>query len=244
MIRLAYCDDDSALLEQLSALLADYGAQAADAPDCTAFHSPVELLAQIEQGMRYDVLLLDILMPGLNGIETAKEIRQYDNSCRIIFLTSSAEFAVESYVVGAYYYLLKPVQQQSLFPLLDKVLADCRKAQQNNLILRCKNGLTRIELDRLEYCEVLGRTLVFHLTDGTVTESSGSMDELEKQLAGCPNFLRTHRSFLVNMEQIRSISYRSIRMCSLAEIPLPHGRYAAVKDRYLEYSFARKQVML
>ena len=97
-------------------------------------------------------------MPAENGITAAKEIRQYDNVVKIIFLTSSAEFAVESYVVGAHFYQLKPIWEDSFFRLTDSVIADCRRADQRSLILRCKTGISRIDLDQLLYCEVLGRT--------------------------------------------------------------------------------------
>ena len=181
---------------------------------------------------------------GINGINAAREIRRYDTAVQIIFVTSSSEFAVQSYVVGAYYYQLKPIWKDSFFRLTDAVLAECRKRTQHSLILRCKNGVTRITLDSLEYCEVQGRTLVFHLLDGTVIESSGSMDELARQLADYPGFLRPHRSYLVNMEYIQNITAKSITMESLAEVPLPHGRFTAVRDQYLEYAFAGKKVVL
>lgn len=111
-------------------------------------------------------------MPAENGITAAKEIRQYDNVVKIIFLTSSAEFAVESYVVGAYFYQLKPIWEDSFFRLTDSVIAECRRADQRSLILRCKTGISRIDLDQLLYCEVLGRTLLFHLVDGTVLQDA------------------------------------------------------------------------
>ena len=244
MIQIAFCDDDQTVLDQLSALLEKYRAQRCVQIQCTAFHSPLDLLAEIEKGTRYDILFLDVIIPAENGITAAKEIRQYDNVVKIIFLTSSAEFAVESYVVGAYFYQLKPIWKDSFFRLTDAVLAECRKRTQHSLILRCKSGVTRITLDSLEYCEVQGRTLVFHLLDGTVIESSGSMDELARQLADYPGFLRPHRSYLVNMEYIQNITAKSITMESLAEVPLPHGRFTAVRDQYLEYSFAGKKVVL
>ena len=71
---------------------------------------------------------------------------------------SSAEFAVESYVVGAYFYQIKPIWEDSFFRLTDSVIAECRRADQRSLILRCKTGISRIDLDQLLYCEVLGRT--------------------------------------------------------------------------------------
>ena len=109
MIQIGFCDDDPSVLDELHELLGSYRTEhnADIAP--TAFQSPFELLASIEKGARFDILLLDVLMPGENGIEAAREIRQYDSNVKIIFLTSSAEFAVQSYTVGAYFYQLKPI---------------------------------------------------------------------------------------------------------------------------------------
>ena len=152
MIQIAFCDDDQTVLDQLSALLEKYRAQRCVQIQCTAFHSPLDLLAEIEKGTRYDILFLDVIMPAENGITAAKEIRQYDNVVKIIFLTSSAEFAVESYVVGAYFYQLKPIWEDSFFRLTDSVIAECRRADQRSLILRCKTGISRIDLDQLLYC--------------------------------------------------------------------------------------------
>ena len=121
MIQIAFCDDDQTVLDQLSALLEKYRAQRCVQIQCTAFHSPLDLLAEIEKGTRYDILFLDVIMPAENGITAAKEIRQYDNVVKIIFLTSSAEFAVESYVVGAYFYQLKPIWEDSFFRLTQQV---------------------------------------------------------------------------------------------------------------------------
>lgn len=244
MIRIAFCDDDPQIIEQVTGLLQTYRSRTgADLQD-TAFHNPLDLLAEIEKGTRYDILFLDVLMPAEDGITAAKEIRQYDTAVKIIFLTSSAEFAVESYVVGAYFYQLKPIWEESFFRLLDSVLAECRRSEQRSLILRSKSGIARIELEKLLFSEVLGRTLVFHLADGRILESTGSMDELARQLAEYPCFLRPHRSYLVNMEYIRNISAKAILLTDGSQIPIPHGRAAEIKNQYLEYAFSRKQVML
>lgn len=153
MIQIAFCDDDQTVLDQLSALLEKYRTQRCIQIQCTAFRSPLDLLAEIEKGVRYDILFLDVIMPAENGITVAKEIRQYDTAVEIIFLTSSTEFAVESYMVGAYFYQLKPIWEESFFRLTDSVIAECRRADQRSLVLRCKTGISRIELDQLLYCE-------------------------------------------------------------------------------------------
>lgn len=243
-MRVVFCDDDVTVLNEIGALLDRYRAEHDQEMICTAFHSPLELLTEIEKGLRPDILFLDVIMPGEDGISVAREIRQHDSSVKIIFLTSSAEYAVESYTVGAYFYQIKPICEDSFFRLMDSVISECEKTQQCSLILRCKSGVTRIRLAKLEYCEVIGRTLVFHMADGTVLESSGRLDELCDKLARHDNFLRVHRSFLVNMEYIQNISYKAVTMENFAEIPIPHGKCSEIKDQYLEYAFSRRQVLL
>ena len=244
MIKIAFCDDDMGVLHQMNELLDRYRVERNEDITYAAFQSPFELLAEIEKGIRPDILFLDVVMPGQNGMDVAKEIRQYDTNMKIIFLTSSPEFAVESYSVGAYFYQLKPIWEESFFRLMDAVLAECEKKKKNSLILRSKDGITRIDLQQLEYCEVLGRKLLFHLEDGAVLESAGSLDDLAGQLMQYSNFFRPHRSFLVNMEYIQNISSRSIKMVNDAEIPIPHGKCSEIKNTYMEYAFNGEQAVL
>ena len=244
MIKIAFCDDDMEVLHQMNELLDRYRVERNEDITYAAFQSPFELLTEIEKGIRPDILFLDVVMPGQNGMDVAKEIRQYDTNMKIIFLTSSPEFAVESYSVGAYFYQLKPIWEESFFRLMDAVLAECEKKKKNSLILRSKDGMTRIDLQQLEYCEVLGRKLLFHLEDGAVLESAGSLDDLAGQLMQYSNFFRPHRSFLVNMEYIQNISSRSIKMVNDAEIPIPHGKCSEIKNTYMEYAFNGEQAVL
>lgn len=244
MIKIAFCDDDMEVLHQMNELLDRYRVERNEDITYVAFQSPFELLTEIEKGIRPDILFLDVVMPGQNGMDVAKEIRQYDKNMKIIFLTSSPEFAVESYSVGAYFYQLKPIWEESFFRLMDAVLAECEKKKKNSLILRSKDGITRIDLQQLEYCEVLGRKLLFHLENGAVLESAGSLDDLAGQLMQYSNFFRPHRSFLVNMEYIQNISSRSIKMVNDAEIPIPHGKCSEIKNTYMEYAFNGEQAVL
>ena len=244
MIKIAFCDDDMEVLHQMNELLDRYRVERNEDITYAAFQSPFELLTEIEKGIRPDILFLDVVMPGQNGMDVAKEIRQYDTNMKIIFLTSSPEFAVESYSVGAYFYQLKPIWEESFFRLMDAVLVECEKKKKNSLILRSKDGITRIDLQQLEYCEVLGRKLLFHLENGAVLESAGSLDDLAGQLMQHSNFFRPHRSFLVNMEYIQNISSRSIKMVNDAEIPIPHGKCSEIKNTYMEYAFNGEQAVL
>lgn len=244
MIKVALCDDDVSILDEIQGFLGRYCKEQGREIVHTNFLSPLELLAEIERGSRFDILFLDILMPGQNGIETAAEIRSYDSNIKIIFLTSSAEFAVQSYTVEAYFYQLKPLQWEDFSRVMDSVLEKCEQEQENSLILRCRGMITRIEPGKLEFCEVIHRTLLFHLVSGKVLESIGSLDELSRQLAPYGCFHRIHRSYIVNLDYVQNISYCAVTMTCLTEIPIPRGRYNEVKDAFLARAFGNVQVKL
>lgn len=244
MIKVAICDDDVSVLREMQGFLDRYRKERGRELVHTAFHSPLDLLAGIERGTRFDILFLDILMPGQNGIETAAEIRSHDDTVKIIFLTSSAEFAVQSYGVEAYFYQLKPLRYEAFSRVMDSALEKCQKERGNGLILRCKGLITRLEPGKLEFCEVIHRTLLFHLTSGKVLESTGSLDELTRQLLPCGGFFRVHRSYIVNLDYVQSISYRAVTMSSMAEIPIPRGKYNEVKEAFFAYAFQNGEVKL
>lgn len=244
MVKIALCDDDTGTLNRLCALLRRYCKVRGKEIDAAAFDSPLELLCEIERGVRFDVLFLDILLPGENGIHTAQEIREYDSNVKIIFLTTSSEFAVQSYTVDAYYYQLKPIEEEQFFCLMDSVLDACEKEESESLVLQCKNGVTRIRLRDLEYCEIIHRTLQLHLSNGAIYESIGSLDGFSQQLEPYGGFLRVHRSFIINLEYVQDISYKAVTMSCLTKIPIPRGKYKEIKDAFLEYAFVHRQVMI
>ncbi len=173
MLKIAFCDDENQETRRLEALLEEYAADRGQDFAHTSYQSPVELMAEVEKGTRFDIILLDVLMPGENGMAAAREIREYDSNVKIIFLTSSSEFAVESYAVDAWYYQLKPIRREDFFRLMDSACAACTREQKHSLILRSKSGIVRLELEELVYCEVMGRTLTFHLNNGVVLEKHG-----------------------------------------------------------------------
>ena len=244
MVKTAFCDDDIGTLAEMQEFLDRYRRERNREISYAAFHSPLELLSEMERGTRFDVLFLDILMPGENGIETATEIRNYDRSVKIIFLTSSPEFAVKSYEVEAYFYQLKPLRWESLSRVMDSVLERCEQERESRLILQCRSGITCLDPGRLEFCEVIHRTLLLHLSSGKVLESTGSLDELSRRLAPCGCFLRPHRSYLIHLGYVRNISYRAVTMASLTEVPIPRGKYNEIKDAFLAYAFQNGQVQL
>lgn len=244
MIQLAFCDDDQSVLHEISVLLEQFRIEHGIEMNCSAFHSPLELVAKIEKGMRFDILILDVIMPDGNGIDIAKEIRRYDNNVKIIFFTSSSDFAVQSYSVDAYYYQLKPLEKESFLKLMDSVISECKEKQKHMLVIHNKKGVIQIDLEKLKYCEIRGRTLLFCMENGKILECGGSLEKVCGALVEYDNFLRPHRSYLVNMDHIQNIASRIITMDDSTEIFIPHGKIAEVKKLYFEYVFNRKRLFI
>lgn len=239
MLRIAVCDDNIADLSNMVSIINLYKTMKSDKHkiEYTAFNSALDLITAMGSGQQYELVILDILMPFMTGMDAAKEIRQFNQDIKIIFSTTSPEFAVESYSVGAYYYALKPIWKDKLFILLDKVISEMESHVDISFLIKTKTGLTRVYINKLEFAEVIGRNIFYHLTDGAVIEAVGSMSELEKELLSNPYFIKPHRSYIVNMEHIETLKQREIKMRSLSSVLVAKANYSYVKSAYIAFSF-------
>ncbi len=240
MLRIAICDDEIQELSRISKLLNRYQELKSEAFQYDAFSNALELLERMQK-VGYDILLLDVLMPGITGIEAAHEIRKFNQTVKIIFLTSSPEFAVESYAVDAYYYLLKPTTETKLFPILDKLFLDTRK-EAESLFIKSATGIVRISFYNLEFLEVRNKKLYFHLTDGSIKEVYGSLSDYEPKLLNKEEFLKVHRSIIVNMNHTQELTSGTIKTATGQCIPVSRLLYPRVREIYMNYLFLEKGV--
>lgn len=240
MIRIAICDDELQELSLISKLISRYYDQKKEAFRYDAFSSATELLDTMQKCV-YDILLLDVIMPGINGIQAAREIRGYDQDIKIIFLTSSPEYAVESYAVDAYYYFMKPATETKLFPILDKLYMDALRFEES-LSIKSASGIMRISFHKLEFLEVMNKKLYFHLSDGTVKEVPGSLSNIEEKLLSRKEFIKVHRSYLVNMGYIEELRNGTILTSSGQNIPISRLLSTQVRESYMKHLFIEKGV--
>lgn len=180
-------------------------------------------------------------MPGLNGIEAAREIRDFDKEIKIIFLTSSREFAVESYSVDAYYYMLKPGTAQKFFPILDKIFLELHR-REDFIQIKTSSSFTRIPYGKIEYLEVFNKKLWFHLADGTTKEINGSLSNFEDIFCCREEFIKVHRSYIVNMESILSLSLKELTTLTKKTVPISRLLFNQVKEAYMQYLFVEKGI--
>ncbi len=233
-MRIAVCDNDEPEVSCIKKLIAEYQISRKESIDCRYFTNSTDFLCELKGG-EYDLVLMDALMPGTGGIETAQEMREIDKNVRLILVSSSPEFAVDSYRVGAYYYLLKPVEADSFFALLDKIGGELSAQVELGFVLKSKTGVVRITFAWIVYLEVMNKTVFFHLADGTVCETTAALADFERKLLLRPEFLKTHRSYLVNLNYIQAIDSKSVRMKNGDCVPLSRQRRGQVQDAYMNF---------
>ncbi len=233
-MRIAVCDDDEQEISRIGKLLKKYENSRGEAFDCRYITNSTDFLCEFKGG-EYDLVLLDVRMPGAGWIQAAQEMRKRDGNVRLIFVSSSPEFAVESYRVGAYYYLLKPVDGEVLFPLLDRMGRELSAQAEESFVLRNRDGIVRIAYAALAYVEVMNKTLFFHLTDGMVRETTAALTDFEGKLLARPEFLKAHRSYLVNADYIQAMDAQGIRMKDGHSIPVSRNRRSQVQDAYMRF---------
>lgn len=236
---IAVCDDQADELEALTNLLQIWQKEHKTALRYKAFQNATELLDEAEKEP-FTLYLLDVMMPGTNGMEAAREIRSFDDTADIVFLTSSPDFAYESYSVHALDYLLKPVQSERLFALLSKLFLREQKPQ-DGLSLKCGSTLIRVPFSQLVYIEVMNKHLYFNLTDGQQCEIAGSLSDYEGLLLDRLEFIRIGRSYIVNITQIQKLSPAGISTFSGKNIPIPRRLYPQLQKDYVKQLFKQRE---
>lgn len=233
-MRIAVCDDDEREVFHIGKLIAEYQASRNKNIDCRYYTNGTDFLCELRGG-EYDLVLLDVLMPGVSGIQVARELRELDKNVKLIFVSASPEFAVESYNVAAYHYLLKPVDADSFFALLDKIGGELSAQVEQGFVLKNRNGVFQIAFARLAYVEVINKTVFFYLTDGTMHEVAATLADFEGMLLSRPEFLKTHRSYLVNLSYIQAIDNNCVLMKNGNKVPVSRQRRSQVQEAYMQF---------
>ena len=238
MIHIAICDDSKQERQILAALFKRYQELHATPLQIHIFQNGFSLLDAIDQGKRFDITILDILMPGENGIEIARNIRASGTDTEIIFLTSSPEYAVDSYEVKAQSYLLKPVTEEKFFASIDSILAELdEKDTASFIIYTTEKQYSRIRVSSLVYGEVTHRTITLHLADQTMISAVMTFTEFQDILKAYPDFIYPHRSYAVNMNYIQYVTKSDIILTDGQKIPLSRNNYTKISEQFLNFAY-------
>lgn len=228
MIKIAICDDEPAVGMQIRSYVLSY------APECEVdlFESG-EALLQIQKN--YDILFLDIDMKGINGIETAKQIREYDKYVKIIYVTSYAEYVNYAFAVHAFAYLLKPVTEEAVHQQLKEARSYTTEEKKSETVsFETRNGLERLEVQDVFYFEYLDRKVHVKTLRGTYILNEG-ITKIAKKMQPY-GFEMPHKSFAVNLFHVKSIKGYDIYMMDGSRIPLSQKKsvdFRAKLNRYI-----------
>lgn len=151
----------------------------------------------------YDLVLMDINLRAMNGMETATRLRRLDQSVALIFITSMARYAIRGYEVDAMDYLLKPVAYPKFCSRIQRALCKCRQEQTQTILINISDGVYRIATSRIKYVEVADHCLVYHTTEGNLN-TYGKLKDVEEKLDKT-QFIRCNRCYLVNLAFVRAV---------------------------------------
>lgn len=236
MLQIAVCDNDTTELEQLVPMLQAYAAQGR-AIVWRTFADPAALLENLRRGAHYDAALLDILMPGVSGIELGRYLKEETPATAIIYTTSSPDFALPAFQNHALRYLLKPIRQKELFSALDMAYT-LYEQREEAFMIKSTEGIVSTTPDRIVLAENMGRTVRYLLADGTEVQTVSRRTRLDDAVAPLPDrpeFIKPHNSFWVNMTYIRAIQREDLVMDNGLLVPISRSRQQEVKRAYLKF---------
>lgn len=232
LMRVAVCDDcmDDAL--SLKNIL--------KGQEVSIYSNAESLLSDVEEKNRqYDLYLLDIFMDeSMNGIELAKRLRIRQEEALICFVSTSNDFYREAYDLYVFQYLIKPVGEESVKELLQraqKIFEKRSNDKEKTLVYSWWGKRGAIPYGKIRYIGIKGHTLSICCTDGKIQESTGKLNDLERQICG-DTFLRCHQSFIVNIYHVESMRGSEL-MIAGERIPVSRRYYAEVKNRYQRMLF-------
>jgi len=205
MIDIAIVEDDREEQQRLVRNLQRYALENQQSFSFSLYESALDFL---EAKKPFDIVFMDIMLPGLNGMEAAMELRKRSSRTVLIFVTTMVQFAIKSYEVDALDYIVKPVTYERLTMKLKKAIRVMESTAGGTIVINDPGGMVRQSTKDLLYVEVHGHKLAYHTVDGVYTEY-GTLGDLEKILHAY-DFMRCNACFLVNPHHIRQVNNKEL----------------------------------
>ena len=228
MIRIAIVDDEKVIREQIKKLIEK------KQTDCEidTYGTGEDLL---KADSVYDIIFLDIQMDGMNGIDTARALRQKADNTVLIFITGVKEYVFDAFDVAAFHYLIKPIEENKFWEVCDRAVLAVTKKKQNpsgQIFIKTRSQSITLDQSNVLYIESRAKKVEIH-TKTNIVEAYAAISELEKQLVG--SFYRCHRVYLVNMAFIAGYENASITLNNGETIILSKDKYSEFVKVYMRY---------
>ena len=229
MVKLAVCDDSSLDINKLISCLES--CRFSEAIQITKFQSG-ELLVSAHKQNPFQIVLLDVDMPNLNGITVGKMLRKYDEKVLIIFTTSYPQYAIEAYDCEAFHYLLKPISTQKLETVINRAIHKCC-LNKKYIKIKIQNKVIQLPIREILYIEYCRKHILYH-TENRVIETVGRfcdvLDELIKY-----GFYQVHQGYIVNFAKVQDFCGYSVILNNGQSVMISVRKKSAVLLAYANY---------
>lgn len=230
-LKIAICDDEQNQIEYITSLVSSWSASMGHSCEIRTFASAEAFLFEYEDDKAYDILLLDVEMKNISGIELAKLIRKDNNRAEIVFITSHFEFVGEGYEVDALHYLIKPIPADKLAQVLTKA-AEKLSVEPPSVVISCEGETVKLYESDILYAESFLHYIVIHTKDKEY-KIKESISVFEDRLSD--DFYRIHRSYIASLKHITRISRTSVNIGN-TELPLSRGKYDDINRAFIEHN--------
>lgn len=237
MIQIAICDDEKVSLDNLAGEAAEWAKEEGEVCRTEGYATADAFLFAWEEKKDTDVLLLDIEMPGTDGIALARRLRRMGERISIIFVTGNPDFALEGYELEAVDYLVKPVKREKLWAALDRAKEQLRH-RPAILVPLPAGEVEKVYLSDICCLESDGHDSILWKRDGTKLVCKAGLLQLEQELTEgeYPDaFFKPHRSYFINLGYVKRIGKKEIRMENEMPVPVARGKWEALNQAYMRY---------
>lgn len=229
-MRIAICEDEEAQQQLLQNCLTEWAERNKTTLEIALFPNGESFLFVWEDDRNFDLLILDIEMGSLNGMELAARIRGQDEAVPILFVTGYEQYMPMGYEVSALHYLLKPLDKTKFFQILDRLK---EKRQEDRLLFRTEKGSISLPPSQIWYVEARAHRCILYTKDEEYLLSS-SISETEAYLSDYREIMRCHRSYLVNIRHISAVTQSELFMDDKRRLPVSRSVGKKVNDAFIK----------
>ena len=229
-IRIAVVDDEVSIRENLQGFIARMAQETGTEMTVSDYPSGDALLENYAPF--YDIIIFDIDMPGTNGMDAARKVREMDSRVVILFITNIAQYAINGYEVEAIDYIIKPIGYYDFAMKFQRAVRHAERSRGNQIVLNTVDGPKSLNTDDVLYVEVMAHYVIYH-TAGEAYRLRASMKE-HGDLLQKYGFARCHKSYLINLKHLKSLSASEVVVDTLS-VPLGRAYKDTLMSEYMKY---------
>lgn len=229
---IAVCDDDAFYLDNIADKVSILFKDRKQLIHMDKFTDTADLIEAIQTSIEYKLIFLDIQFPESNGVDAARKIKSVNPDTDFVFLSTTSDYALESFDVAPLYYITKPEDDLKLEEAIKRFL---RKNSINKITIKTSSKVISLDVDSIIYFEIMGHSILMHTTDNVKYELKGTLKELES-IIPTAHFARVHKSYIVNFKYITKIERYKITLHTDFTIPIGKLKYNDLQNQFIEYA--------